>query len=78
MPPRIQAITTGHGPKRASSIFLSNATPRTAAGTNAITKVMSRCNPSGFLPTSPSTMSRNRFQNRPRTARMAPNWMAMA
>ncbi len=77
-PPTIHATTTGHGPNRVSSILLSKAAPSTAAGRKAITSVMSRWRPSGLRPTSPWIICTNRRQKRPRTARMAPNWMAMA
>ena len=56
----------------------SKTKPSRADGVKAMTSVMKRCRPSGFRPAMPWTISTKRRQNRATTARMAPNWMAMA
>ncbi len=75
-PPTIHATTTGHGPNRALSILESSAAPTTADGRKAITSTIRRCSPSSSRPKSPRIIWRNRFQNSPTTARIAPNWIA--
>ena len=77
MPPTIHAAMTGPTPNRWSLIALSNATPTTAAGTNAITSATSTRRPSASRPTSPAAIARSRAKYSTTTARIAPAWIVI-
>ena len=56
----------------------SNATPMMTAGMNATTSEMSSRRPSASRPNTPWIMLMMRRRYRTSTARIAPNWIAMA
>ena len=59
-PPTLHATMTGHVPNSTSLITLSEITPTSAAGTNAIATTVTSRRPSALRPSSPSAMTSTR------------------